>query len=178
MDPTQHNAILNLLAGRIGESEFCELYGVNAEHVADEVAQLLELGRSTGFAEYVELAFVVASRFSVPESSLECVQSLVGATWHRSHEELIRLLQDWRNPGSVDALCIAIKLKPLFHYLEYDDYGAFYKKCLWALASIGTEDAFAAIKMHANSDIPALREQAAYRMGKLQRQDPFEPDRN
>ncbi|MFT3744602.1 MAG: hypothetical protein QM785_09910 [Pyrinomonadaceae bacterium] len=86
---------------------------------------------------------------------------------HFEHEDIIRVLQDNPDPRSVKILAKAIQLKPKLDYLEYDDYGAYYKKCLWALVSIGTAEAFDFIRRCSMSEIPELREQALYRLGEL-----------
>ncbi len=58
-------------------------------------------------------------------------------------------------------------LKPALAYLDYDDYGSYYKKCLWALQAIGTPDAIAVIAECARADDPALRRQAEYRLARI-----------
>jgi hypothetical protein len=85
---------------------------------------------------------------------------------HLDHEEIIRYLQDHPDSGSVPYLKEAILLKPALEYLEYDDYGAYYKKCLWALQEIGTPEAVRLIRECAVSDIPELKGEAIYRLSK------------
>lgn len=83
---------------------------------------------------------------------------------HEDHEEIVRLLQDYPENQSVPYLRQVIQLKPALAYQKHDDYGAFYKKCLWALQDIGTPDALALIKECASSTDSALKEQAEYRL--------------
>lgn len=87
---------------------------------------------------------------------------------HSEHEDLIRFLQEAAAPYSVPFLREAVRLKPQLEYLEYDDYGAYYKKCLWALAAIGTAEARAVIEELAQAEDPVLREEAAYRLSKFE----------
>lgn len=84
---------------------------------------------------------------------------------HFRHEEILSNL----DPAveNVFYLKRAITLKPTLHYLDYDDYGAFYKKCLWALQHIGTPAAIAAIEECSRSDDASLREQALYRLKRI-----------
>lgn len=91
---------------------------------------------------------------------------------HHDHEDIIRHLQDHPAPANVPYLKSAILLKPKLSYLEYDDYGAYYKKCLWALQAIGTEEAIAAIKECLSAQDDALRTQAAYRLERIAQKAP------
>jgi HEAT repeat protein len=86
------------------------------------------------------------------------------------HEEIIRYLQLHPTPDAIPFLEKAIALKHNLQYLAYDDYGSYYKKCLWALVSIGTPEAIAVIERCARSAEKPLREQAIYRLGKIGRQ--------
>jgi len=86
---------------------------------------------------------------------------------HYDHEEIVALLQRYPENESVPYLRKAILLKPSLLYLEYDDYGAFYKKCLWALQDIGTPEAIALIAECSLSDDPMLKDQALYRLKRI-----------
>ena len=86
---------------------------------------------------------------------------------HEEHEEIIRYLQDHPDPASAPCLKNAIALKPALAYLDYDDYGAYYKKCLWALQAIGTAEPIAVIRECASADDEALRMQALYRLERI-----------
>ena len=88
-------------------------------------------------------------------------------TWHCSHEHLIRYLQDHPSSSSIEPLRKAIELKPQLEYLSYDDYGAYYKKCLWALAVDPSPLAIEEIRKYTESDDEILQEQARYRLEKL-----------
>ncbi|UMZ09511.1 hypothetical protein I9018_18420 [Pseudomonas sp. MPFS] len=95
----------------------------------------------------------------------ECERLL--ETDHMDHEEIIWSLQQAANPESIPFLRQAILLKPDLEYLDYDDYGSFYKKCLWALQAIGTPGAFAVIEECTHSVEDDLFEQAMYRMSRI-----------
>ena len=86
---------------------------------------------------------------------------------HRDHEEIIRFLQDAADPYAIPFLEQAVLLKPSLEYLSYDDYGAYYKKCFWALRAIGTTEAVEVIEQFAVSDDPIIKEQARYRLSKI-----------
>jgi len=86
---------------------------------------------------------------------------------HLDHEDLIRSLQDAADPYSIPFLKQAVLLKPHLKYLDYDDYGSYYKKCFWALRAIGTPEAIAVIREFATSEDAAAKEQALYRLSKI-----------
>jgi hypothetical protein len=86
---------------------------------------------------------------------------------HREHEQILRELQHEPDPRFIPFVCDAVQLKPRLAYLDYDDYGAFYKKCLWVLQAIGTPEAIRAIANYAESSIPELKEQAIYRLSRI-----------
>ena len=86
---------------------------------------------------------------------------------HFEHEEIIRELQLAKEPMAIPFIQKAIEVKPQLSYLDYDDYGAFYKKCLWALKDIGTSEAIKLIEEYTNSKDEALKKEAVYRMEKI-----------
>ena len=86
---------------------------------------------------------------------------------HRQHEEIVGNLQASRDSYAIPFLRKAIELKPRLKHLEYDDYGSYYKKCLWALQAIGTKEAVEVIAECARSEDEVLREQAAYRLRRI-----------
>jgi hypothetical protein len=86
---------------------------------------------------------------------------------HDGHEDIVSELQKCADPYAIPFLRQAIDNKPLLAYLDYDDYGAFYKRCLWALRAIDTPESIAVIEAFAQSEIPELREQAEYRLSRI-----------
>jgi hypothetical protein len=88
---------------------------------------------------------------------------------HEEHEDLIGLLQEANDPYAIPSLRQAVLMKPSLDYLDYDDYGSYYKKCFWALSAIGTDEALAVIQEFSTSPEPVLAEAASYRLSKLQR---------
>ena len=104
----------------------------------------------------------------MPVDILALVHELVVLDWHESHEDMVGLLQAHADESSVPILRQAIALKPSLAHLEHDDYGSYYKKCLHALKAIGTADARAAIAECAESGDPVLKQQAEYRLARLE----------
>ena len=104
---------------------------------------------------------------SANEKEMQEKWALLKDAKHTEHEDIILFLEFNPDPRSVPHLRDAIDLKPKLQYLDYDDYGAYYKKCLWALQKIGTPEALRIIKDCATSDVPELRAQALYRLAKI-----------
>lgn len=92
-------------------------------------------------------------------------------TDHLDHEEIISDLQDAADPYSIPFLRQAVLLKPCLEYLAYDDYGSYYKKCFWALRAIGTPQAVAVIREFTTSEDLAAKEQALYRLSRIEEQE-------
>ena len=111
------------------------------DKITDSISVLLLEPLGTNDASFVEAAFGLIGRVGVPDNWLEILCKLVLDINHRSHEDIIGILQNCQNHSSVPILKKAILLKPKLEYLEYDDYGSYYKKCLWALQDIGTDEA-------------------------------------
>lgn len=87
---------------------------------------------------------------------------------HIDHEEIIRALQKAADPYSIPFLRKAVFLKPSLKYLDYDDYGSYYKKCFWALRTINTPEAIAVIREFTTSEDAVAKEQALYRLSKIE----------
>ncbi len=68
---------------------------------------------------------------------------LVELPWHYRHEDVVSALQELKPPSAVRALRRAAVVTHA--YLDYDEFFGLARKCTWALADIGTEDAKAAL---------------------------------
>lgn len=73
---------------------------------------------------------------------------IVEAPWHQCHEDVVRALQILRSPGAVGALERTVSSN--HEYLGYNNNHALARKCTWALADIGTPDAYLALTRIAN----------------------------
>ena len=87
--------------------------------------------------------FEAALTYVYHESRLdEVADLLVGAlpmVWHRRHEDMAQALQQIRYIPAVGALAEAAITK--HDYLDYDNSYALARRCTWALADIGTDEA-------------------------------------
>lgn len=83
-------------------------------------------------------AFTLAHRSGYTLDLAPVLAAALFGEWHHRHEEVAQALQQLREPASVDALFRAAT--QILAY-KYDDGAAFARKCTWALADIGTDDA-------------------------------------
>jgi hypothetical protein len=165
MTPQQQSALLDLCQKKISEAKFLSLYGITREQIPSEISASLKQALENQDSDLVEYTLMLNFSFDYP-ADVGLLNELVAQPWHISHEDIIRLLQNHRSPSSVNAIRKAIELKPTLDYLDYDDYGSYYKKCLWALSDIGTLEAITLIKECTASPDEALRNEAEYRLGK------------
>lgn len=155
------------MKGTIDDAAFTNAYGILPDEWPAEISRLFQLATATGSADILEYATHLHARLGTQIDVVPMFNELVTQTWHNCHEYMIRYLQEHPSEASVAALGKAIALKPSLDYLDYDDYGAYYKRCMWALAVNPSPDAIEVIKECARSNDDALREQAVYRLRKL-----------
>ena len=164
----QRDAIWRFILNEVTHAELLQALAIRPETAGYEVRRELNEAISYKSMRHVEAALAAALLMDVESRSfLDNICMLLHEDWHISHEELIGRLQVLADPATIGAIKAAIQLKPKLYYLSYDDYGSYYKKCLWALQAIGTEEAVALIEECALSADEALRKQAVYRLSKI-----------
>ncbi len=85
-----------------------------------------------------EMEFAIFDSFpaGINGDFIEVLTAILECDWHTRHEDVARALQDLKDPRSIDVLYKTAQRK--FAYLEYNDSKALARKCIWALADIGT----------------------------------------
>ena len=78
-----------------------------------------------------------------------------------NNEDVVSLLDDITDPRSVPFLVEAMWWTP-----DWDEYQQLAKKCVWALARIGTPDALEALRDAASVGSDILREEAQYELNR------------
>jgi hypothetical protein len=116
----------------------------------------------------VALERAIAALEPKPGAVAGTLAALLSATWHQSHEDLARLLQDARDPDTVDALFHAATLR--LAYLDYNNSEAFNRKCIWALVDVGTPDAKSRLAELARIDDPMIAGFAQRRLDRWERE--------
>jgi hypothetical protein len=132
---------------------------------AEESVRLLKQAFENKDADLVEEAIYSCSEsegFSNKFSEIFC--KLLQTGWHNKHEDIARILQGIKDPSTVDCLYNAAELE--FDYLDYDDTYQFARKCIWALADIGTSEAKAKLQQLAHSNNKFVAEYAQKRLNR------------
>jgi hypothetical protein len=80
---------------------------------------------------------------------------LLKENWHDSHEDIIMILEELKDPDSID--CI---YQTSLNIPNYDDGRSLAKKCIWALAAINTSKANEKLILLSNSDDQIIKEAA------------------
>lgn len=99
-----------------------------------------------------DLEKAIMAGFQTKENSDDYVGILIellSADWHLCHENIVLQLQQLKDPRAIKILQKTVERK--FKYLEYDDSFGLGRKCSWALADIGTEEAKEALRKIAAS---------------------------
>jgi hypothetical protein len=167
MTDAQIETALRFFRHEVSDRELFAALGCNFREKPGETISLLQQVFEERSADGVEMALCLVSHFA---SFTECVPllcDLLLSDFHFRHEDIIRHLQDAADPYAIPFLQKAIALKPDLHYMDYDDYGSYYKKCLWALRAIDTPESIAAIREFAAAGNPLIRREAEYRLSKI-----------
>lgn len=161
MTEYEKQLINDLAANRIGIDKFLKRYPVDLKNGGKSILAALEKAYEDKSGENVEYSLSLVrfdTEYYRTGRYVEVLSKLLVAPWHCMHENIASLLQGMKDPGSVDALYDAALAK--FDYLDYDDTYALARKCIHALADIGTESSRAKLRRLAESDIPIIREKA------------------
>jgi HEAT repeat protein len=112
----------------------------------------------------VELALVVCFKFGFSHDHLEPLITLAFADWHQRHEDVAMALGRLRVPSSAAALMHLAQWVP--SYLEFDEARALAVKAIWALGSIGGEEAHQALESLSQSESKVVAENALAQLQK------------
>ena len=105
----------------------------------NEIIDALSSAISRMNGDDLEDSLVAAYQFGLFPELVPILVGLLPARWHTRHEDVARALQDLKDPRAVSALELAA-IEGRF-YDEEDEFLEFSRKCVWALADIGTLEA-------------------------------------
>jgi hypothetical protein len=135
--------------GEIGRHIFLKLYFKDIGDRNVYCQELLQHAVETKDGPLLQTALllIIATYTSIvgKATDLACI---LEQDWHCHHEDIARLLQQFKNPLTVDNLYRAVQLN--FEHLAYDDTYQFARKCIKALSAIDDENAID--KLHKLSD--------------------------
>ena len=110
---------------------------------------LLNNSIESGDPDIVEEAVAAAFSVGLQEEHIPALIHLLELDWHTRHEDIVRALQSLKSPKAVDILYSTAMRN--FDYLDYDEDFGLARKCTWALADIGTPDAWQKLQNLARS---------------------------
>ncbi|MEB7587307.1 hypothetical protein NGC36_18740 [Serratia rubidaea] len=126
---TSASELIDSYTGKYGQINICnELYNARAEKDSDAVDLFLYFGE------------IIKYRYDC----IDLLNCLLIETWHRKHEELVRLLATYNSETSINSLFEVSLLK--LDYLDYDEDHVLVDKCIRVLANIRTTESIEKIK--------------------------------
>jgi hypothetical protein len=161
--PDEAQAMRDLVHRRITREDFVRRSGLDGDAMTQRLAAAT---RAEDAAELQYAMLLVSASGGYAAEHAPALTELVVATWHTRHEDVASALQDARDPRSVDDLARAARMKHA--HFAHDDSHAFARKCVWALADIGTPEACRRIEELAIGDDAEV---ASYAQRRLDRWD-------
>jgi hypothetical protein len=150
---------INHLAGGISKEVFLKSFPTAVVNGKVSTALLLEAARERSDEE-LACVLVIGFVFGFAPEQSEIFAPLIGADWHKSHEDIVETLKEIgrHDPNTLDALFEATQWVP--KYLDYDDTRAFASKAIWAIGEFDGPEAESRLRELAQSDDPVLRSDA------------------
>jgi hypothetical protein len=94
------------------------------------------------------------SNLSTDEACINLLIEIFDQDWHHSHEDIAITFQEAKCKKAVDVLLKVATMK--FEYLDYNDSESLNRKCTWALADIGSNEAKEALIQISNNSNPTI----------------------
>jgi hypothetical protein len=117
--------------------------GTTRRDLKEEAIVLLKNSPDALSADEIEAIFALSGDLAESSEGVDILNLLISQSNHHKHEDIVRSLQKAHDPSSISALVGAIQAD--FDYLSWDEDKALARKCMWALAAIGTKEAWSEI---------------------------------
>ena len=157
--------ILKLMMKQINLSEFLCQFG-DGSGVLD-LCKELTIAREAKDAELVDLLLYLSAVVKFDYYDVDILNQLVTDPWHQKHEEIVRLLDHYRQPSSVNPLYEAALLN--FDYRDYDDDFILANKCIRVLEKIQDQNAIEKMELLASADNELIRQYAQKHLNRVRR---------
>ncbi len=138
-------------------NELNQSFGFNIKEQPDKVASILENAIRSHNATDVECALYIAGIVAFRPAFMPLLITILELPWHHSHEDIVATFQYLKAPEPVEALYRTAFVE--HEYRAYDEFFGLARRCTWALADIGTEEAYAKLELLAQCNNPII---AAY----------------
>lgn len=137
------------------DRKFCKKFTVNPIESPSYIVQLLITSISEKNESDLELLIGLSEHFEITRYIDEVIAPLIIQPWHHFHDRIASILEFDKNEKTVKYLYRGALYS--CDNLEYEsDYFGFNRKCLYALAKIGTREAIDYIKKVSICDNPVV----------------------
>ena len=145
----QQKRIIEFIDADILANELEEALGPISLDTPSLLIALMESAVASGKAEEADAAIGIANGFkndkSFGKQVVPSLLALLKMDAHYNHEDIIGILQRIKDTRAVEGIYNA---SLLYHsYLAYDETSGLARKCTWALADIGNEEAYEKLKL-------------------------------
>jgi hypothetical protein len=130
----------------------------------EEAIVLLKNSPDTLSADEIEATLALVGDLAESSEGVEILNLLISLSNHHSHEDIARSLQKAHDPSSIPALVGAVQAD--LDYLSWDKDKALARKCIWALAAIGTKEAWFEIERFSQLGEPVIASWAKEQLDK------------
>ena len=155
--------ILKLMMKQINLSEFLCQFGDGSGEL--DLCKELTIAREAKDAELVDLLLYLSAVVKFDYDDVDILNQLVTDTWHQKHEEIVRLLDHYRQPSSVNPLYKAALLN--LDYRDYDEDFILANKCIRALEKIQDQNAIEKMELLASADNELIRQYAQKHLNRI-----------
>ncbi|WP_312199587.1 hypothetical protein [Kosakonia cowanii] len=157
--------ILKLMMKQINLSEFLCQFGDGSGEL--DLCKELAIAREAKDAELVDLLLYLSAVVKFDYYDVGILNQLVTDPWHQKHEEIVRLLDHYRQPSSVNPLYEAALLN--LDYRDYDEDFILANKCMRALEKIQDQNAVEKMELLASADNELIRQYAQKHLNRMRR---------
>jgi hypothetical protein len=105
----------------------------------------------------IELLCLISGLDGIDKRFTAVFCKLLKEEWHYTHEDIVTMLAEIKDPSSVTCL-----FEMSLRIPNYDDARSLAKKCIWALRAIGTLEARTKLELLSKSDDKLIRKEAKF----------------
>lgn len=157
--------ILKLMMKQINLSEFLCQFGDGSGEL--DLCKELTIAREAKDAELVDLLLYLSAVVKFDYYDVNILNQLVTDPWHQRHEEIVRLLDHYRQPSSANPLYKAALLD--LDYRDYDEDFVLANKCIRVLEKIQDQNAIEKMELLAAADNELIRQYAQKHLNRMRR---------
>lgn len=158
MTNEERDVISKLMAKTITKQDFINYFQGKTKN-KEYILELLKLAYKEKNADDIEFCLYICFVLELHmEDSLQILCDLLKEHWHYQHENILIMLQELKDPKSVDFIYQTAKTK--YEYLEYNDCYSLIIKCCWALGDINTNESLEKLKQLSQSNNEIIKDAA------------------